>query len=120
MKTEEGNRLIAEFMGLVFYDDQNQYYDSVNGVFMGLFFKYHTSWDWLMPVVEKLHNMAILYEIKNKLSTYNERWYRCSLTLYKESLPNGKYRVVRDGDTQLNAIWRAVIKFIQWYNKEES
>lgn len=36
----EGNRLIAEFDG---YDIH------MNG------YQYHSSWDWLMPVVEKIH-----------------------------------------------------------------
>ena len=37
MKPQEANKLIAEFMG----------YGSP-------YRKYHTSWDWLMPVIDKL------------------------------------------------------------------
>lgn len=65
MKTD--NELIAEFMGLkrveagVSYN-KAQYYKSdpkdlrKKGKFMGYFdgLKYDTSWDWLMPVVEKI------------------------------------------------------------------
>jgi hypothetical protein len=49
---ESNNKLISEFMGVVFHDDENQYCDS-EGYYIGLDLKYHTSWDWLMPVVEK-------------------------------------------------------------------
>lgn len=35
------NKLIAEFMGLDGWWSENE-------------FKYHSSWDWLMPVVEKI------------------------------------------------------------------
>jgi hypothetical protein len=50
MRTE--NKLIAEFMGVVFHDDENQYYNA-DGLHIGLDLKYHTSWDWLMPVLIK-------------------------------------------------------------------
>ena len=50
------NKLIAEFMG-AFFDDNGmtricgQYgLERVNDLSL----KYHTSWDWLMPVVEKI------------------------------------------------------------------
>jgi len=50
--TENNNELIAQFMGVVFHDDDNQYYSS-DGLYIGTNLQYHTSWDWLMPVVVK-------------------------------------------------------------------
>ena len=51
----ENNKLIAEFMGLCplsrsgFISDKKQeYYGSLSDL------QYHTSWNWLMPVVEKI------------------------------------------------------------------
>ena len=46
------NKLIAEFMGVVFHDDENQYYNA-DGLHIGNTLQYHSSWDWLMPVVQK-------------------------------------------------------------------
>jgi len=50
------NKLIAEFMGLCplsrsgFISDKKQeYYGSLSDL------QYHTSWDWLMPVVDKCY-----------------------------------------------------------------
>ena len=40
MKTQEANKLIAEFMDVDLIEGQ-----------LG---EYHTSWDWLMPVITKL------------------------------------------------------------------
>ena len=49
----ENNKLIAEFMGikstngLVFQDANTKEFHAI---------KYHTSWDWLMPVVQKIED----------------------------------------------------------------
>ena len=53
------NKLIAEFMGVnvITLDDvrknKNPYFSSADG-YLEDDLKYHTSWDWLMPVVEKI------------------------------------------------------------------
>jgi hypothetical protein len=49
------NKLIAEFMGDTFYPEPQHWYDS-HGSFIGDTLKYHTSWDWLMPVVRKIED----------------------------------------------------------------
>jgi len=49
---EKNNKLIAEFMGvettdgLVFQDNNTHEFHPI---------KYHTSWDWLMPVLKKIN-----------------------------------------------------------------
>jgi hypothetical protein len=71
------NKMIAEFMGVVFHDDDNQYYSS-DGLYIGLNLQYHTSWDWLMPVIEEIDSQiffgyTLQYEsidsIENALAT---------------------------------------------------
>ena len=75
MTTEEvlsGNRLICDFMGVkpksyipeVFYwQDAPFFYVSEHGMEKVMdaivgYVKYHKSWDWLMPVVEKIKSAA--------------------------------------------------------------
>tara|TARA_R110002167_G_scaffold3430_1_gene16735 strand:- start:924 stop:1217 length:294 start_codon:yes stop_codon:yes gene_type:complete len=54
----KNNKLIAEFMGCE--NPFNEIHDGTlykveQGVFEDYELKYHTSWDWLMPVVQKCY-----------------------------------------------------------------
>ena len=83
------NKLIAEFMGVVFHDDENQYYNA-DGLHIGNTLQYHTSWDWLIPVVDKC---------------------------FQE---DGKHYVINDALLTINIdeVHEAVVKFIKEYNKK--
>jgi len=46
---EQNNKLIAEFMGVgKHYEEQSS----------NMFNQYHLSWDWLMPVIEKITELC--------------------------------------------------------------
>ena len=47
---EQNNKLIAEFMG-VDYVDIDTYLENNKEL------QYHTSWDWLMPVIEEIDHL---------------------------------------------------------------
>jgi len=77
MKTQEANKLIAEFMGLVVSDRDNYTSELHTNVDADL--KYHTSWDWLMPVIHRLkvnrdwideEGQKFIDEIDNGLTCY--------------------------------------------------
>jgi len=108
------NKLIAEFMGVVFHDDENQYYNA-DGLHIGNTLQYHTSWDWLMPVVEKIEEIAI----DDDNLTVKEHRYQVDMSYTQCSI----YDHVRDGviasadmGTKLSSTHRAVIEFIKEYN----
>lgn len=83
----EGNKLIAKFMeieiktnfnNLFYYSNQPYYY--VDGKSReevldkaSSYFKYHISWDWLMPVVKKIseENDIVRIGINSLLLKYN-------------------------------------------------
>ena len=86
------NKLIAEFMGIknsngiVFQDANTKEFHPI---------KYHSSWDWLMPVVENILN-------KSDDDELIERFYEI-----QNVIPNRE------------ATYQAVVEFINQYNKNK-
>ncbi len=121
----ENNKLIAEFMGWKYFPK-----DSINGhcgvlkkIGKGDLLldhtiagqgswapKYHSSWNWLMPVVEKIENTGYISTIEKMNLNYTHRvWFNDAKT-YQE-VAHG----ARD-ETKLIAVYEAVIDFIKWHN----
>jgi hypothetical protein len=53
-KIEDQNKLIAEFMGVETTSDATNSMYHYEGDSIGRELQYHTSWDWIMPVVMKI------------------------------------------------------------------
>ena len=91
----EGNRLIAEFMGLKrgwwvhqekpLIDDKKQWCDLDGKTFLGskVYFdndlKFHSLWDWIMPIVQRISELdyEIIFEIKPKWEESTFSIYNC-------------------------------------------
>ena len=76
MNTTENNKLIAEFMGKEIYQKHHES-------------NYHCSWDWLMPVINKIRSMDSTYEVEEvgKYDCDNEiSHYEFDLELTYESV----------------------------------
>lgn len=108
----EGNRVIAEFMGAVFEDgggaDENRWYFPENWYYEPL--AYHCSWDWLLPVVAKIRDMAVptVFENADKLERLD---YKGSNTRY---LILSYLKLI-----DIEEIYGKVVEFIKWYNKKK-
>lgn len=79
--------------------------------------KYHSSWDALMPVVEKIESLyegyAFTVEIKGDwcLITQNtQHWMAFSDTIDMKGINVRKTK-------KINSVYMAVFQFIQWYNQ---
>lgn len=125
----ENNKLIASFMGGKFRGESrlnlvvNEIWLPMHGVCRfdkiesgsGKILHYHNSFDWLMPVVEKiesLENYVIHQTFFNKREVvikaeYNREFKNISIN-YEQ--PNQK----------LQATYKAVVEFIKWYNHEQT
>ncbi len=107
------NKLIAEFMGLKTEGQMQSYkllhYKNTCGL-------YHSSWDWLMPVVEKIDQL--LADDDFVTISYN----RCFIEICNPSwiFPNTKsesFTIESIGDTRIETTLNAVCEFITWYNE---
>lgn len=100
---EQGNRLIADFMGYYFQGDK--FYSRSSG--KGNWFKeakYDRSWDWLMPVVEKIEKMDYGFKMCRKVvEVYIDS---TKAIICKEKRAN-----------RMESLYAAVIYFVEWYNK---
>ncbi len=111
----QGNELIAEFMGFVFYDDENMYYHIEEGYYLcePNLVKYHLSWDWLMPVVEKIESLLFP----------NDNWINVSIGASKHCTifdSNGEIiEFTGEEETKILSTWYAVVEFIKWYRAIE-
>ena len=91
----EDLKLIAKFMNV-----------PKNGV------NYHCSWDWLMPVVEKINtidNFKYCFEIKHCFCRVTQA--RCIAKDYQI--------LSTQGNGNFQATYKAVVKFIKWHNKKD-
>jgi hypothetical protein len=116
MTKVKSNALIAEFIGLSYCNKHNYegwYTNSEHNYricdYDGL--KYHSNWSSLIPVVEKIESI----EDEHRCAKYNviieQSW--C------EIVDNNNSDTISKGDTnnKIDAVYSAVVGFIQWYNK---
>ena len=130
--TIEGNKLIAEFMGFFPRTDLH----TEGALFMQapiskgathsscyivdksldkhdefLELEYHTSWDWLMPVVEKIRNdHFIVIEIYGDFSVAE--------IIKDRDLPAPERTIYSEHKDSITAVYGAVIQFITWYKQQ--
>lgn len=144
MDTTENNTLIAIFLGWklngsIFTFDESLFTFSSSNLFKDDL-EFHSSWDWLMPVVEKIEMMSI--------DITNSRPYKSNKDRFKEITQlnpefmlgydnreefKGWYYYVclgtcptihiKESDERLsskiNAQYIAIIEFIKWYNENK-
>lgn len=107
------NSIIARFMGGLTEPFELPQHGTIrpNGDFKTEFtieqLKYHKSWDWLMPVVEKIESLG--YEfiiIESRCKINNNTDHSIEELFYIETI-----------GSKINATYEAVVAFINEYNK---
>lgn len=141
MKQEEinkGNRLIAEFIQLKFivrekdtwintstsdYGAQSGHTERQGKWYYGQMIKdkvhesdlkYHSSWDWLMPVVEKINSICSKHgqELSNHSKDQQHLPNQLDNPLHWKSWSYHNVSL----STNIERVWLAVTEFIKWHN----
>jgi len=112
LSTEQGNCLIADYVGATKgrSPKEGEFYYLPNSIstYLPRELKYSSSWDWLMPVIEKIH-------IDRKVSEVSIRPGRTRIWLKEHSYIESPCLPENNSITEC---WLAVIKFIIWHNQQ--
>ena len=113
LKNVSENKLIAEFMGMTYGDPNDnsvmiQMTPYGNEVVPIESMEYHTSWDWLMPVVERIES--------------DDR-YDVHILQYGTRITDNQKEIVNNVanisfDKKIEHTYQAVVEFINQYNKQ--
>lgn len=118
----EGNKLIAKFMGFsienikgteIMFPPINSYYKlNTQHTFCGENISptsdrllFHKSWDWLMPVLEKI-------EVTNRVGM---RENKCEIFL-SETETTGLF----ERASKIDALWEAIVNFLEKTNEKDN
>ena len=126
----KNNKLIAEFMG---FKVKEHGWLSDKETLHPTDIKYNISWDWLMPVVEKIESITIDIEEESTMAgtmrtmpNQFEVVITCNYcTINRGNGAEGMlddFLELWDGSfegTKLQATYKAVTEFIKWYNKSK-
>lgn len=118
-KEKTDNELIAEFMGVPQINDNgvivwdNQRTGKTIYCLQSRYLRYDTSWDWIMPVVEKIESLGYGFRI--------DPW-SIFVTEYISGNENDIIHVTIDDAPypKIRHYYHAVIKAIKWYNENKS
>ena len=117
------NELIAEFMGVRVFEKRPRHNIGAPEADMRYYLKdkmkYDTSWDWLMPVVEKIESDAIHPKFSFSVNIGRTTCdIVCVLRPTGIDPPADIVFYEHDDDTKIGRVYKAVVEFIKWYNQQ--
>lgn len=123
MSIEDRNMLIAEFMGGV-YKQHCWSFPGQKGYYPRFQLKYHSSWDWLMPVIEKIEELSFLTTIKYRNCADEGKYHEIIISknhwVFGESLQSLEQIENAETYSKIQAVWNGVVNFIEKYNEDTS
>lgn len=106
----EGNKLIAEFMDKELFDKWSDL--PVENL------KFHSSWDWLIPVVEKIADMEHQILISGGSLYGNYCNINTNVSL-KDSRFDNPSKFSNMKGSLLELTYKTIVEFIEWYNQQK-
>lgn len=123
-KIIEGNKLIALFMGakisprnkkhILLTEDEIVYHLEAEREMFAL--KYHSSWDWIMPVWIKIMTWGV--------AEYGVYWTQeitesiVKIQVAKSDKPKCAWIVSRNG-LEIREVYEVILQFITWHNSQQ-
>lgn len=111
----QNNKLIAEFMGLPPNPYSPHLYAINPEIIDGELFAenwvnllYHKSWDWMLPVCERIESHGFIVQITMCLAG------SCKIWNYK-----GNYFGM-ESNNPIEAVWNTAVQFIEWHNQQQN
>lgn len=127
-----GNKLLAEFMGAKFdnHDNQHQkhwlfpnslnwYHNTVPGYIFKHNLKYHSDWNWLMSVVDKIEDLRYKDIEDNEIQWFVVIGEGADCRIYHDYSDVDEI-VVYGAESKIVAAWQAIVEFVRSYLKEEN
>lgn len=113
----KSNKLIAEFMGMKPHEHDYgimvfRTESSGNDICNVSDLEYHTSWDWLMPVVAKIESLE-----EDESWTISIELNSVIVWMHSPYMKKAKKIVKVTSINKREATYRAVVEFIKEYNK---
>ena len=109
------NKLIAEFMGWTSCDsnDNTMYANpqDKSDVWSADGMRFNKSWDWLMPVVDKIECTTI------DNNDNSDNFFNVMIEVFECNINGGDICICKSGNTKHKAIYKAVVEFINQLNK---
>lgn len=112
------NELIAEFMGVEHKPDPCVkskelfwHYDEINCMSSALSFD--TSWDWLMPVVEKIETLGYYPTFQYLRSEKEEGRHFFNIVDASHQMITTHIEI-----SKILAVYKSIVDFIKWYNQQ--
>lgn len=114
----DSNRLIADFMQIDYSGkEQFMWRPGAYIPFTEKCLRYHSSWSWIMPVIEKIEK-----EFTVKIIRYADELSNvCEIETTEDDPLQITYccGYDYDGKTKIQVVFDAVVEFIKWYNQNK-
>ena len=108
----EDNKLIAEFMGYEVKHGKCYSPKYNDGTIAPM--QFDRSWDWLMPVVEKIECTPIDNDDNS------DNFFNVMIDVFECNINGGDICICENGHTKREATYKAVVEFIKTYNDERT
>lgn len=143
MTAEEGNKLIAEFLGYKYHLHPDVFalpgwkiptdkmipakllYDGGIGKRPYLArttkqLKFHSSWDWLMPVVEKIDTSGFDTAILKDEDGSQCMIFKAGRSYHREEKDLIVANRLDQRETKIESVWLSIVEFIEWVNSNKT